>query len=102
MKANIGERVLYQFDEETAQRVNDEIESRNNVFRRQCSKIGGNSVQCGQVCAAIITRVHGSGCSQVNLKLILDAPFDLWLENISQWNGNSGQSTNKWRWPLES
>lgn len=91
--ATIGKNVLYQFDEHMAQRVNEMRLSGNDYLRHP--GFYRTQVLAGQMCAAIITGVQGSGF-HVNLKLVLDAPFDLWIEFVE-----FGEGCNKWRWPLE-
>lgn len=87
MTPTLGERVFFQVDAETADRIN-----------RLVSQIGGSPVQAGCLLAAHVTRVWSTTC--INLKLLCDAPFDLWIKDVPQWDGNPGQGLRTWRWPV--
>lgn len=94
-----GSTVFYQLDEETAQKINERAV--NELFHQQFWYPKGQEhwkpLQAGMMVPAIVTHVYGSGLDHVNLKLILDAPFDWWLVSIRKWNGKAGEGCNKWR-----
>jgi hypothetical protein len=88
MTPTLGVRVFFQLDEETAQRIN-----------RLVSEHGGTPVLTGTLVAGHVTRVWSN--TRVNIKVQCDAPFDLWVQNVPEWNGVPGQGLRTWRWPIE-
>lgn len=54
----------------------------------------GNPVHTGDVCAALVVAVFGSGSSVANLRVVLDGTDELWVTSRSL-----GDDDGQWSWP---
>lgn len=88
MTPTLGALVFFQLDAETADRINELVSAHGR----------GTNVLTGFLVAGHVTRAWST--TRINLKLLCDAPFDLWIEDVPQWDGNPGQGLRTWRWPV--